>query len=102
MGYLFISSSVNDEVFLEYAVLKDFRRNGYATRIVSEVSDYLFEKHNISSIRLDIDPSNEGSIMVANACGYMLDEEEYESRNYIGKMQFVRDSTCYVSKRRNK
>ena len=71
------------------------------TRYLSRIrSEYLFEKHNVSSIRLDTDPSNEGSMMVANACGYMLDEEEYESRNYIGKMQFVRDSTCYVSKRR--
>ena len=68
--------------------------------MVTEVTEYLFEKHNICTIRLDIDPINEGSIMVANACGYMLDEEEYVSRDYVGNMQFVRDSTCYVSKRK--
>lgn len=101
IGYLFISSMVNDEVFLEYAVLSNFRRMGYASSIVSEVSNYLFQNYNIRSIRLDIDPSNKNSILVADSCGFMLDDEEYESRNYIGKMQFIKESDCYVSKRRN-
>lgn len=100
IGYLFISSMVCDEVFLEYSVLKDFRRMGYASSIVSEISDYLFQNHNIRSIRLDIDPSNKNSVLVANSCGFMLDEEEFESRNYVGKMQFIKESDCYVSKRR--
>lgn len=100
IGYLYISSMVNDEVFLEYAILKEFRRMGYASDIVNEVSDYLFENFNIRSIRLDIDPSNKNSILVANSCGFMLDEDEFESRNFIGKMQFVKESDCYISKRR--
>lgn len=100
IGYLFISNVSKDEVFLEYAVLKDFRRMGYASRIVREISDYLFQNHNIRSIRLDIDPSNRNSILVANSCGFSLDEEEFESRNFIGRMQFIKESYCYVSKRK--
>jgi len=100
IGYIYISSMIRDEVFLEYSILKEFRRMGYATSVVSELSDYLFKNHNIKSIRLDIDPSNKSSILVANASGYTLDEEEFESRNYIGKMQFIKESYCYVSKRR--
>ena len=100
VGYLFISSMINDEVFLEYAILKEFRRMGYASDVVREVSDYLFQNCNIRSIKLDIDPSNKNSILVANSCGFTPDEEEFESRNFIGKMKFIKESDCYISKRR--
>ena len=100
VGYLFISSMVNDEVFLEYAILKEFRGMGYASDVVNEVSYYLFQNYNIRSIKLDIDPSNKNSILVANSCGFMLDEEDFESRNFIGKMHFIKESDCYVSRRR--
>lgn len=100
VGYLFISNMIRDEVFLEYAVLKNFRRMGYGSSIVNETTDYLFKNHNIKSIRLDIDPSNKNSVFVADSCGFTLDEEEYESRNFIGKMQFIKESNYYVSKRR--
>ena len=100
IGYLYISNVSRDEVFLEYGVLKNFRKKGYATRIIKEISDYLFENYNIKNIRLDIDPSNIGSIATAKSCGFYLDEEEYEQRNFIGKMQFVKESNCYVSRRK--
>jgi len=100
IGYLYISSMVHDEVFLEYAILKNFRRMGYGSSLVTEITDYLFEKYNIRSVRLDIDPSNKKSILLADSCGFVLDEEEYESRNYIGKMQFIKESRCYIPKTR--
>ena len=100
VGYLFISNRIRDEVFLEYAVLKEYRGMGYGSDIVRKTTDYLFQNHNIKDIRLDIDPSNKNSINTAEACGYTLDEDEFASRNYTGRMQFVQDSTYYVSKRR--
>ena len=92
---------VRDEVFLEYAVLKEERGKGYGSDIVRETTDYLFQNHNIRSIRLDIDPSNKNSINAAEAAGYSVDEEEFASRNFTGRMQFVKDSEYYVSKRRS-
>lgn len=100
VGYLFISSVVRDEVFLEYAVLKEHRGKGYASDMVSETTAYLFENHNMRSVRLDIDPSNKNSILVARACGFMVDEDEYEARNFTGKMQFIKENEYYISKRR--
>ncbi len=100
IGYLYISSMVKDEVFLEYAVLKEHRNKGYGSDIIRETTDYLFQNHNIKAIRLDIDPSNKNSINAATACGYTVDEEEFALRNYIGRMQFVKDNEYYVSKRR--
>ena len=97
IGYLYISSLIRDEVFLEYAVLKEYRGKGYGSTIIRETSDYLFENHNIRSIRLDIDPSNKNSINAAEACGYTVDEEEFASRNYTGRMQFVKDNEYYMS-----
>ncbi len=100
VGYLFISNKIRDEVFLEYAVLKQYRGMGYGSDIVRQTTDYLFQNHNIKDIRLDIDPSNKNSINTAEACGYTFDEDEFASHNYTGKMQFVQDSTYYFSKRK--
>lgn len=100
VGYLYISNMTRDEVFLEYSILNEYRRMGYGSSVVYETTDYLFENHNIRSVRLDIDPSNKNSVLLATSCGFTLDEEEYEKNNFIGKMQFVKESNCYVPKRR--
>lgn len=100
IGYLYISSNKNDEVFLECSLLKQFRSKGYGTILLNQVSDYLFENHNIKCIKADVNPSNKKSMAMLCACGYLFDEEEYESRNFIGNMQFFKESDCYVSKRR--
>lgn len=42
----------------------------------------------------------QNSILVATNCGFSVDEEEFESRNFTGKMQFVRENELYISKRR--
>lgn len=102
VGYLFISSMINDEVFIEYSVLKEQRQKGYGKRIVNEISDYLFENNNIKSIILDIDPSNKNSMLLASSCGFFFDEEDYEERNYVGKMRFIKESNCYINKRKNR
>jgi RimJ/RimL family protein N-acetyltransferase len=100
VGYLYISSMQKDEVFIEYAVLKEYRGNGYGKKIVEEVSDYLFSFHNIENVKLDISPNNKNSIFVAESCGFEMDEEEFESRNFSGKMVFFKQSDCYIPKRR--
>ena len=100
IGYLYISSNKKDEVYLECSFLKRFRNRGYGKTLLTEVEEYLFEHHNIRCIKGDVDPSNKNSQSMLEACGYLFDEEEYESRNFIGNMQFFKESDCYVSKRR--
>lgn len=101
IGYVYISSNKNDEVFLECSLLKRFRKMGYGKRLLNEVSNYLFEQHNIRCIKGDVDPSNKNSQMMLESCGYLFDEEDYEERNFIGNMVFFKESECYVPKRRN-
>ena len=100
IGYVYISSNKNDEVFLEYSLLKSFRGMGYGKRLLNEVSNYLFENHNIRCIKGDVDPSNKNSQMMLESCGYEFDEEDYEERNFMGNMVFFKESECYVSKRK--
>ena len=100
IGYVYISSNKKDEVFLECSLLKNFRKMGYGKRLLNEVSDYLFENHNIRCIKGDVDPSNKNSLMMLEACGYEFDEEDYEERNFMGNMVFFKESEYYVSKRK--
>ena len=100
IGYVYISSNKNDEVFLEYSLLKSFRGMGYGKRLLNEVSNYLFENHNIRCIKGDVDPSNKNSQMMLESCGYEFAEEDYEERNFMGNMVFFKESECYVSKRK--
>ena len=100
IGDVYISSRKDDEVFLKCSILRQFRNQGYGKRLLNEVGDYLFEEHNIKNIRADVNPSNKNSMLMLEACGYLFDEEEYEKRNFIGNMQFFKESDCYFSKRR--
>lgn len=102
IGYVYFSGVSNDEVFLECSILSNYRGKGYSKRVLNEVSEYLFNNHNIMSVKLDISPNNELSIKSAMSCGFYPDEEDYEKRNYGGKIVFVKDSDCYEMKRRIK
>ena len=99
VGYLYISSNSNDEVYVEISILKDKRKNGYGKRILNEVSNYLFE-NNIRIIKVSIEPSNIGSINMVESCDFLFDEEDYENNNYVGKMTFYKENDCYINKRR--
>lgn len=61
---------------LHYAVHPDYRRQGYGSKILVEVSDYLL-KHikDINNIKLYINSENRGSIKCAKKAGFLKCEE---------------------------
>lgn len=95
IGYLFISSIRNDEVFLECSILKRQRHHGYGKLCLESVTNYLFEHYNIRDIALDINVSNDASIRTAEACGYYEDEYLEE-----GKFIYRNYNLNYVDKRK--
>lgn len=97
LGYLFISSVRNDEVYLELSLLKEKRGKGYGKLILVLVTDYLFEHYNIRDIALDIDVSNHASINTATSGGYYADE-------YLnsGRIIFRNYNLNYIDKRNKK
>ena len=97
LGYLFISSIRNDEIFLEYSILKDKRGMGYGSLLLNKVTDYLFSNYNIKNIALDIDVSNLASIKTAISAYYT--EDEYLDNDRIIYRNY---NINYVDKRRNK
>ena len=62
VGYLYLSTKLKDEVFLEYSIIKEFRGKKFGKLLLKEVSDFLMNNCNVKSIVLDIDPSNIPSI----------------------------------------
>ena len=99
VGYVFISGIRNDNLYIEYSITKENRGYGYGKKLLNEVTNYLFENYNIKDARLDIDSSNQKSIKTAEACGYFLDEDDFERKGYQGKMIFIKDNPYYISKR---
>lgn len=64
---------------LYYAISKEYRNLGYATNLVEEVSNYLFEEGIVDMIILTIDNKNLASISVATKLNFNIrfqDEEE--------------------------
>lgn len=100
VGYTYLSPMKNDAVFIEMSLLRQIRGKGLGSRTLTEFSDYLFINHNIKEVRADVDPSNEKRINMLLNYGFSPDEEEFRERGYTGKMEFVKDSYCYESKRR--
>ena len=99
IGYVYISGNTNDEVYVEISILKEKRKQGYGKKILTEISDYLFEK-NMRVIKVNIEPSNIGSINMVDSCDFILDEDDYENNHYTGKMTFYKENEYYVDKRR--
>ncbi len=97
VGYLFISSRRNDEVYLEYSILKNKRNCGYGKMCLDLVTQYLFSNYNIRDIALDIDVSNEASMKTALGCGYFEDEDAVN-----GKIILKNYNLNYVDKRRKR
>lgn len=95
IGYLFISSVHQDEVFLESSILKEKRHLGYGKMCLNLVTDYLFEHYNLKDIALDIDVSNDASMKTAEACGYYADE-------YLNNRKIIyrNYNLNYINKRR--
>lgn len=96
LGYVFISSIRQDEVYLEYSLLKEQRGKGYGSLLLKEVTNYLFENYNIRNIALDIDVSNEASVNTAIRSGYYEDE-------FINEKRIIYKSynLNYVNRRKN-
>ena len=74
LGYMFISSVRQDEVYLESSLLQDKRRRGIGKALLKAMTDYLFDNYNIKEIALDIYVSNEAGINTAISCDYYQDE----------------------------
>ncbi|MEG0995008.1 MAG: GNAT family N-acetyltransferase [Bacilli bacterium] len=94
VGYLYVTGITNDTVYVEYLILKDYRKKGYAKLLLKEITTYLFANYNLKSINLDIDVSNVGSINTACAAGYISEELENN------KLGFIIDNLDYINKRK--
>ena len=95
LGYVFISGVRNDEVYLEYSILKDKRNKGYGKLTLELVTNYLFINYNIKDIALDIDVSNEASMKTTMSCGYY--EDEYVDN---GRLIYKNYNLSYVTRRK--
>lgn len=63
-----------------YAVLPEYRRNGYASAAVKGLSEYLLQNYSFPQVMLDISMDNTASEHVAQKCGF---EVPYPRAGYI-------------------
>ena len=66
----------NGVIELQYAVSREYRRIGYGTKILKEISDYFMLNNEVNCIKLDINKNNIGSITCAKSLGYISDDRE--------------------------
>lgn len=80
IGYIDIGNyNINEKsVYLRCAIEKSKRKKAYGRRILSEISDYIFNTHpEVETIKLKIDKDNVPSLKVADACGYKWINDDY-------------------------
>lgn len=71
---------------LHYAVHPSYRNQHYGTKILQEVSQYIFQQlPNVKKIELYIKEINTGSIKCAENANYIY-EKDFSSRNDEGKI----------------
>lgn len=67
---------------LYYAISEEHRNLGYATNLVEEISNYLFEEELVDMIILTIDNKNLASISVASKLGFNIEFQDQEEKIY--------------------
>ena len=74
VGFIRMASlNKNGEVDLHYGVHPDFRKQGYGSKILLEVSNYLLKNTEyVKRIKLDIKEENKGSILCAENANFTL------------------------------
>lgn len=83
VGYVDISNYnyIEDSVYLRCAIDKDFRGKAIGKRLLSELTNYIFDNYSyIGKIRLKIADDNTSSLKVADACGFKWEEKDYYTK----------------------
>ncbi len=85
IGYIEIEDS--KDVFLNYALIKEARKKGYATEVLSELSDYLLENFSdkLDSVYTIIDNKNKASINTSIRSGFSLMEKSNGFTTFVKK-----------------
>ena len=95
IGYIGISNYIKEEasVYLRYAISKNKRGLKYGESLLSEITDYIFQKYSeVESIRLKIASDNKASMMTAHACNYTILENDL----YIKYNPYIKDDKKMV------
>lgn len=96
IGYMYLLQNKNDEVLLEYAILQNQNKKKYHEILLREVTDYLSNFEDIKRFNINVDLSNLKKLRTTLECGYDSDYEDYENKNYPGKMILRRKNPNYI------
>lgn len=77
VGFFKPSMYYGTDIGIDYGIHPNYRRCGYGSRMLIEISNYFFER-NIKSITLCIDNSNIPSINTAIAAGFKKENVGYQ------------------------
>ena len=69
--------SDTDQIELGYHIFPAYQRMGYAKEVCSRILSYAKEELDIKTIHARIDPSNEGSLHLAQSLGFLPMERKY-------------------------
>lgn len=101
IGYLYLGGLKRDSVYLEYLIVPSKRKKGYASKLLEEISDYLFSTYPVEKVLLDIDQGNYPSMKTAMAAGFTYDTDEYvQGLNGVGRICFEKFNLNYENKRK--
>ena len=76
---------------LHYGVNCSCRRQGYGTKILKEVGDYLLDQKRIKKIKLDIKENNKGSIKCAENAKYHFERAISLGSGDIKVLSYVKE-----------
>jgi len=90
VGFMEISKIFEEfrQVYISYAILRDYRRLGYASKTLKQISQLILSDriNDINLISLIISCTNESSKAVASRAGFIddgLSPKEHEAQGYV-------------------
>ena len=97
IGYLYLTAKVNNHIYLEMSILKDYRNKRMGSMMLEKITNYLFiNNDDLKEIRLSIDKSNPGSMKSALNANYYYDVDDYMNE----KIDFICSNPYYINRKK--
>lgn len=98
VGYIYLSEMRKNIIYIDYLILKNFRKKGIGFYTMDIIRNHLLENNtNLKEIRFNIDKSNLGSILLADKLGFIADED-YST----DKIDYIMDNPNFKVKKNNR
>lgn len=77
IGFVYMYLNNLNELLLYMGIKDIYRKKGYASRIIQELTDYILDNFNINGVKVQVESDNIGSLRAIQKAGFIPLEKDF-------------------------